>query len=246
MGILKQLFSKKTPTFSLQSLEVDLHSHFVPGIDDGAKTLEDSIGMLWKMTELGYKKCIITPHVKKDVFDNTSETILTAYKKLTEEVTRINLPIELAISAEYFLDEHLFEKVNNNDVLLINQQYLLFELAFRTPPNQLNEFIFLCQSKGIKPIIAHFERYEYFHGSLNEAKDLKNRSVLIQVNLNSFSGHYGPAIKKQALQLLDEDLIDILGTDGHRIEHLQLLEKQIETKLFQKILSKNYLNNQFL
>lgn len=227
--------SPKEPA-AIGKLVVDVHSHLVPGIDDGAQTIDHAIGMVQRFYELGYRKLIITPHVMSGVYENTPETILAGFNQLREVVDSMELPIELEVSAEYYLDETLFEKVRRKELLPFMGNHILFECSFRYEPQQLEEFIFLLCSSGYQPVIAHFERYFYFHGSIEKAKRLRELGCWIQVNLNSFTGHYGPEVKKQAIALQKAGLIDLVGSDCHRIEHLDLLQNHLTQTVFHELL----------
>lgn len=240
------LFRKQVGSRSLADLKVDIHSHLLPGIDDGAPTMDHTIGMLRKMEELGYQKLIMTPHVMAGVYENTSEIIQSKLSEVQVVAKNAGLNLQLEASAEYFYDETLFQRVESADILPFHGNHVLFELSFRIKPTRIEDFIFLLKTKGYQPVIAHFERYFYFHPELDIAHLLKERGCLIQVNWNSFAGHYGPEVKAQAMRLLYAGLIDILGTDCHRIEHLNILEEFLKTSTAQKVLNKNYRNHQFL
>lgn len=237
MGLLDFLKGKKqlTPA-NIGRLSVDIHSHLLPGIDDGAPTIDHSIGMIRKFHELGYQKLIFTPHVMSGVYDNTTAIIREKLEEVRATVQAMGIEMELEASAEYYFDETLFDRIRDKDLLPFNGNHILFELSFRTEPQQLDELIFQLSSSGYQPIIAHFERYAYYHGSTEVARSLKERGCMIQVNLNSFTGHYGPEVKKQALRLLQDGLIDIAGSDCHRIEHLQLLQHHLHQDAFHALL----------
>jgi protein-tyrosine phosphatase len=242
--MFKKLFSKSKERAQLPF--VDIHSHLLPGIDDGAPTMEHSLAMIQRFADLGYKKLITTPHIKQGVFDNTKEIILEKCEEVKLALRESNLSIELECSAEYFYDDHFLELIRTNQLLPFHGNHILFECTFHNPPNQLEELVFTLKSKGFQPILAHFERYRYFHGSVSVARDLRERGCLIQTNWNSFSEHYGPEVRKQALLLQKENLIDIYGSDCHRIEHLQLFERLQTDKYVQKLLNSTLQNNAFI
>jgi len=120
------LFSKKNQRIplDLSVLKTDMHSHLIPGIDDGCKTIDDTIAILYKFKELGYKKIITTPHIMSDFYRNNSEIILSGLEKVREEIKRINLDIEIEAAAEYYFDETLAS--------LIKLIFLLFFSIFST------------------------------------------------------------------------------------------------------------------
>jgi len=237
MGIFSFLKSSRSPgPVDLSALQVDLHSHLLPGIDDGAKSMDHSLGMLRKFQELGYRKVITTPHVMNGMYNNTTAGILAKRDELREAAKAVGLSIEIEASAEYYFDETLFERVESGDLLPFNTNCILFECSFRNEPSQLEDLIFDLISSGYQPVIAHLERYIYYHGSTRMAHRLRELGVWIQLNNNSLTGHYGPAVKKQALLLIKEGLVDIAGTDCHRIEHLHILEKHLADEAFHQLL----------
>lgn len=246
MGLFDFLKVKKhLEPADIGQLQVDIHSHLLPGIDDGAPTMDHTIGMVRKFQELGYKKLIITPHVMLGVYENTTAILLEKFALVKEELTRLGIEMDLEISAEYFFDESLMDRIHSKDLLPFKGNHILFECSFRNPPHLLEELVFGLISAGYQPVIAHFERYPYYHGSIEKAQDLVNRGCLIQVNLNSFTGHYGPEVKKQAVRLLHAGLIDIAGSDCHRIEHLQLLERHLTDAVFHELVNAPLKNSQF-
>ena len=234
MGLLS--FLKKTTKADLSILKTDMHSHLIPGIDDGSKSMNHTIGMLRKFKELGFEKIITTPHIMSDYYKNTPEIILAGLKEVREELKRIGLYIEIEAAAEYYFDEQLFDKIKNKELITFNGNHVLFEYSFSQEPQQINELIFTFQTNGYQPVLAHFERYPYYHGKFDVVEELRAKGVLIQLNLNSLTGHYGAGIKKQARELIDRGLVDFAGSDCHRIEHLHILEANLADKYFHKLL----------
>lgn len=228
------------------TLRVDIHSHLLPGIDDGAPTMDHTIGMLRKFEELGYQKLIFTPHILSGVYDNTSEIILEKLEEVRHVSRELGLNLILEASAEYYFDETLFERIRKKDLLPFHGNHILFEFSFRNQPSQVEDIVFSLKSAGYQPVLAHFERYMYFHPSVEVAKSLRERGCYIQVNLNSFTGHYGPDVKNQAIRLLKAGLIDILGTDCHRIQHLELLESSLTESVFHQLMTLKVKNPLFL
>lgn len=227
---------KKSPPVSLAPLKVDIHSHLLPGIDDGAKTMDHTIGMLRKFSAFGYEKLIVTPHVMKGVYNNTPAIIQEKLEEVRAVIAELQLPLEIDASAEYYLDDYFLELIKTDGLLPFHGNHILFECSFRDEPMLLDQAVFQLQSKRFQPVIAHFERYLYYHGSVEKAKQLKQAGVLIQVNALSLTGHYGPDVKKQAELLLKNNLIDILGSDCHRIEHLQIIEQHLGAKSFSQLM----------
>lgn len=236
------IFSKaKVSKAEIGRLGTDIHSHLLPGIDDGSKDMEQSIAMINKFVDLGYKKLITTPHIMSDMYPNTPETITSGLLAVREELGRLNIQMEIEAAAEYFTDDYLYNLLDREKLLTFADNYLLFEFSFHNKPMMMNETIFKMQVKGYKPVLAHYERYMFFQDE-KPAAEFREKGVKIQVNINSLTGHYGPHPKKQAESLIDRNMVDVIGTDCHRIEHLMLLESNLERKYFHKLLDLELLN----
>ena len=237
MGLF-DLFKKKKEVlepFDLSRFKVDIHSHLIPGIDDGSQTMDQTIAMLAKFQSLGYKKVITTPHVMSDSFPNTSENILAGLEDVRAEIKKVGLTIEIEAAAEYYFDETFVAKIKAKDLLTFGDNYVLLEFAFHSPPQYIDQMFFELQSRGYRPVVAHFERYMYYLGKIDRAIEWRQKGINIQININSLSGHYGPDIKKQAERLIDAGEFDFIGTDCHRIEHLILLENSLTSPYIRKI-----------
>lgn len=247
MGIFGSIFSRretKRDPFDLSVFKVDMHSHLIPGIDDGSKSMDETIGMLTKFEALGFKKVITTPHIMSDYFRNTPEIILGGLAKVQAELKRINLNIEFEAAAEYYYDETLMEKLKNKEKLLtFGDNYLLFEFSFHSEPSQIDALIFEMITQNYKPVLAHFERYTFLHGSIDKATEWRAKGVNIQLNYNSLTGHYGPEVLKQARKLVDSGQIDFVATDCHRIEHLITIEDNLSGEYFHKLGELNLKNS---
>jgi len=223
---------------------VDIHSHLLPGLDDGVQSLEEAGAIISRFQKLGYKKLITTPHVMSDFFRNSNEIILSKLDELRAWLLSQQIDIELEAAAEYYLDEELVKKIENNIPLLtFGNKYLLFETNFMTEPMNMKEFIFLATTKGYKPVLAHPERYLYLQSNFSKAEDLLNRGILFQLNISSISGHYSKAAQTIAQKLIDKGWFHLLGSDCHNLQHIQLLEEIQSAKYFQKAISLPLLNN---
>jgi protein-tyrosine phosphatase len=244
MGFLSNLFGKKNNIpFDFSLLGVDMHSHLLPGIDDGSKEMMQTLGMVMKMEEMGYRKLIMTPHIMEDFYRNTPEIILGKLAEVKEEVKNLGLDIELGASAEYYFDETLIEKVKNKHILPFGENYLLFEYAFGQEPQNISTLLFEMKVNGYKPILAHYERYPYYHNRPEKIQEYRSNGILIQLNLLSLFGHYGPGVERMAKYLVDNKLIDFVATDCHRMEHLQIIEKNSANPYFKKLMDLEILNN---
>lgn len=221
-----QLFKRKIskPLISdFSILGTDIHSHLVPGVDDGSDSLASSFHMIKGLIELGYNKIITTPHIRPGYFPNTPKTILTGFTKLKNAVAEAGLAITLDCACEYFVDYEFKEVLEEEELLTFNGNHLLMEIStFQAPPN-LYDIIFQMRIKGYQPIIAHPERYVYF--GVDEFRKLKDFGCMLQVNTMSLTGHYGKPVKDLAVKLVKADLVDLLGTDMHNARHLEVLKK---------------------
>ncbi|MDX1652756.1 MAG: CpsB/CapC family capsule biosynthesis tyrosine phosphatase [Brumimicrobium sp.] len=244
MNIFKSLFGTKSKEiFDLNELKVDMHSHLIPGIDDGSQSMDETVEMLLRFVELGYVKVVTTPHIMQDHYPNTKEIIIEGVKEVRKTIIEENIPIEIEAAAEYYFDEFLFDKIKNGELLTFGDNYVLFEFSFATKPNNIDQLIFDFKSNNYKPVLAHFERYGFFlENGVEEATKLRDKGVLIQMNLSSLTGHYGKAIQKQAELLIDHKLIDFVGTDCHRLDHLETIANGRTLKYFNKLGDLDLLN----
>ncbi len=222
----------------------DIHSHLLPGLDDGVQSFEESEEIILNFQRLGYKKLITTPHVKSDFYPNTNEDILSKLSEVNAHLRQKRIDIILEAAAEFYLDEALVARIENNSPLLtFGKNYFLFETNFMTEPLNLKEFIFLAATKGYKPVLAHPERYLYLQSNFAKAEDLIDRGVLFQINISSLSGYYSKGAQATAKKLIDKGYVHFLGSDCHNFQHIQLLEEARRNKYFQKAISLPLLNN---
>ena len=226
-----------------QMLDVDIHSHLIPNIDDGSQSMEQSIEMIRQLISLGFKKVITTPHIHPS-YPNHPEIILSGLTKLQEELSKQNLDIELEAAAEYYVDENFHRKVKDKGLILsFGNRYVLVESAFQNKPVFFEAVMFDLMSSGYTPVLAHPERYKFLEGSIGWLEELKGMGVLLQVTLGSIGGYYGTKPEKIGSQLLKKELVDFLGSDLHRESHLKHLEKGLRSKEVQKILKNRTLKN---
>lgn len=226
MGIFSQLFKRKRklPPVEWSQLKVDVHSHFIPGIDDGAPTLEDSLKLIEKFVGMGYQKVITTPHVMSDYYRNTPEIILGGLEKVREGIKEKGWAIEIEAAAEYYLDPEFEDSIPKRELLSFgNNNYVLFELPFISEPPMLNDVIFSLQTHGYRPVLAHPERYGFWYQDYKKYQEMIDRGVLLQLNINSMTGHYSPETKKIGEQLVKDGLIRFLGSDCHHLGHTELM-----------------------
>lgn len=237
-------FFKKKSIKPVDRLRTDVHSHLLPNLDDGVESYEEAIKIVKGFYDLGYQKLITTPHIMRDFYNNSEDDIRLKIIELNSLINQKGLNIEVLPGAEYYLDESLLESIkdSNKEFLTFGDNYLLFETSFMNEPFYLKEFIFEAKSRGINPIMAHPERYAYIHGDFEIAKDLIDRGVLFQVNINSFVGYYSKEVKKTAEKLVDAELVHLLGSDCHNLKHFDVLQKSRTEKYYYKALQLPLIN----
>lgn len=210
---------------------VDIHSHLLPGIDDGASNIDETIMLINGMAEIGIHKFITTPHIMSDVWKNTSEQINTNLKETISELNKSNTNIYLKAAAEYMIDSEFWELFKREPLLCLKDNLVLVEISYLSPPIKLYDIIFELQVAGYQPILAHPERYNFYHeASLNNYKELKKAGCLFQLNMLSTTGYYGERVAKTADLLLKNGLIDFVGSDVHHKRHLEFMNKKIVLK----------------
>ena len=212
---------------------VDIHNHLLPGIDDGAATVDDSIALIRRFGEIGVDKFIATPHIMNDYYPNTPKTINNALSVLKDRLQEEGLGnVKIKAAAEYMMDHSFIEILEGQKLLTLKDNLVLVEMSYFQAPINLNEILFQLQTSSYKPLLAHPERYVFFHSKkLEKYKELKERGCLFQLNLLSITGHYGKNIQDIAFKLIDAHLIDYIGSDLHQQRHL---DKLWQAKLEQK------------
>lgn len=218
-------FTKKQFLRELLEHVVDIHNHVLPGIDDGAKDLAMTLEMLTIYKELGIKSCIATPHTMLDYYGNTVERITQNFSSTNESLKAIGKAGFITQAAsEYMLDDGFEKLLKARNFLFLKDAILLTELSYFQKPNNLFELCYEMVTSGITPVLAHPERYSYIKNIL-DFEDLKARGFQFQLNLLSLSGHYGDAIKKMSLRILEAGMYDYVGTDAHKPEHLNKIKE---------------------
>ncbi|CAL2105903.1 Protein-tyrosine-phosphatase [Tenacibaculum sp. 190524A02b] len=221
---------------------VDIHSHLLPGIDDGAKSIENSIELIEKMYSYGIKNFITTPHVLGDVYPNSSQLIKEKEIEVKKELLERGMnDISFTAAAEYMMDEQFVERLKRDDILTLKDNYVLVEMSYFNAPYNLYEILFDIQLKGYKPVLAHPERYNFYHNDFQQYYKLKKAGCVFQLNLLSLTEQYGKGVQKITQKLLSENLYDFVGTDTHHMNHLRLLKKIGDKKVVNKI--KNLIRN---
>jgi len=236
-------FKKKdTPTVSdYESIAVDMHSHVLPGIDDGAQDVNQSIELITRMMALGIKKIIATPHVMADYYRNTPETIGAALTILKAELKKQQIDIEIEAAAEHYFDETFEARVNEHRLLTMGDNYALFEISFISLPMNVIGVIQRMKELGYKPILAHPERYSYL--DIEQLKNLRDWGCDLQLNTISLTGYYGKDAKKMAEAMVDNEMVDFISSDMHHLRHASAFRKALETPYVQRLLQDYPLKN---
>jgi tyrosine-protein phosphatase YwqE len=235
-------FFKSPPKKNHRPLTTDIHSHLLAGLDDGVKSMEEAEEVILRFKDLGYSKCITTPHIMSDFYRNEPAQIQNKLNLLRQHLLEKKISFTLEAAAEYYLDETLLQRVSENEMLLtFGSRFLLFETNFITEPFHLKEFIFKVTTLNYKPILAHPERYQYM--TMDKAEDLKNRGVLFQMNIPSIIGYYSKPIQQLAFKFIDKGWVDFLGSDCHNMMYTKVLEEAQNHRYFKKALELPLLNH---
>jgi protein-tyrosine phosphatase len=218
---------------------IDIHSHLLPGIDDGAQTIDDTLFLLESLKKMGVSNFITTPHIFSGIWDNTKDKI-----QALEVETNSNNNTIFKAAAEYLMNDHFISLFQKGEILTLKDNYVLVEMSYLNPPIQLFDIIFELQVAGYKPVLAHPERYTFYHNNFDQYQKLKNVGCLFQLNLLSTVGYYGREVTQTAEKLLQKGLIDFVGSDVHHKKHIDSFDNKILIKDLQP-LKEAFLNNQF-
>jgi len=231
----------------LSFIGVDMHSHLLPGIDDGVQTIAESLTCIKTLQHLGYKKLICTPHIISDMYPNDRETILPRLEEIREALKENNIDIAIEAAAEYMVDLEMEKQVLSGEPLLtFGNNLILIEMSYVAPSPNIEQVIFQLRLKGLQPILAHPERYVFYHNNLDNYQRFIDLGCMLQMNLLSLLGYYGKQIKLVAEKLLKNKMIDLLGTDMHHQRHLMALMELSTKKEFYKLLEDVEIKNKKL
>lgn len=215
--------------------KTDVHCHILPGVDHGAQSIENALELIKMQMEMGISRFILTPHITKSTFENTPETINKAFEVFKDAVAKSGLDIELAVSAEYRLDEFSLAQFKNNQFIPLPKNHILIENAYQQERLDLDEILFDLHVRNFTPIMAHPERFMYYAARKDRFIQLHASGALFQVNLLSFAGYFGKTARQNAEWLLNHNFIDMLGSDIHHREHANVIAEYIQSKDFKKI-----------
>lgn len=223
---MMSIFRKKTyGTADFSGLYSDMHSHLIPGIDDGVEDMESALYLIKEMMDLGYKKIITTPHIMWEMYKNTNEIIQNGCELVRMKLAEKKMNIQFEAAAEYYIDEHFDELLKTDSPLLcIKDKMVMVEFSFVSQPIELKKILFAMQIKGYQPVIVHPERYMYFQHHRSWFDEMKDIGCLFQLNLLSIGGYYGKGATDIAQYLIRKKYVSFLGTDLHHSRHAKLLK----------------------
>lgn len=221
-----RLWGKKdSHAFDFGLLKTDMHSHLLPGIDDGAPDLATSVEMINGLIHLGFSKLITTPHIMQDMYPNKRDDILRRYEALKQHLDTEGIEVELGVAAEYFIDDNLKKLLADKEPLLtFGNNLVLVEFSMASEPYSFREILFEMQMQNYQPVIAHPERYIYQERNKEFFEELKLAGYLFQLNILSLAGAYGKTVTELARYFIKHEYYDIAGTDLHNVHHFSHLE----------------------
>lgn len=230
------LFGTKRTTPDLSFIGADMHSHLLPGLDDGLQTIEQTVNYIRQLQQMGYKKLICTPHILAEVYPNSPATILPKLELVRTALQENNIDIQAEAAAEYMVDldfeNHVLE---GKPLLTFGKNLILIEMSYVAASNNIESVIFQLKLKGLQPILAHPERYNYFAGNIETFQRFIDLGCYLQINILSLLGYYGEGAKKTAQNLLKNNIVTLVGTDMHHENHLNGLKDLASRKSFYKL-----------
>lgn len=226
---LADLFKRKSSFLESGFLKsfTDRHSHVLYGVDDGSRSLEESLSILSVMEKGGVRDLWCTPHIMED-YPNTTEDLKARFAQLCDNY---HGTIRLHLAAEYMIDSLFFERFHQRDLLTYEDDFILMETSTWNPPSNIYAIFKDVVAAGYSPVFAHPERYRYLEGPAYER--LFNMGVKFQLNLPSLLGYYGETARSKAMWLLEKDMYFYAGFDCHR--QLPLVEQYESGRLPNKL-----------
>jgi tyrosine-protein phosphatase YwqE len=209
---------------------IDIHSHILPGIDDGAKTFEDSLYLTTALQSFGTTQFITTPHIIRHFWENNNQNIKANEEVTRNELQKNNVMAPFKAAAEYMMDDYFVSLFQTGKLLTLKDNYVLVEMSYINPPIQLYSILFDLQVAGYIPVLAHPERYVFFHDNFEEYKKLINAGCLLQLNLLAVVGYYGEGIARISEKLLQNGMYSFVGSDAHHKNHIAAFHQKIRIK----------------
>ena len=223
----------------------DVHSHILFGIDDGSRTISESVELLKKLKSVGFNNVILTPHFILDsTYNSNYESNIKIYNELKERLINENIDINIYLGNEIFIDKNVPTLLEKNIITSLNgTKYVLVEFPMHNKLLNIEDILYEIRSKGYEVVIAHPERYDAFKEDYSIVDTLREDGFLFQSNYSSILGYYGKDSIKLLKYMLKRHYIDFLGTDIHRIEKTYVIDnfKKIEKHII-KITGSEYYN----
>lgn len=197
---------------------IDIHSHILPGIDDGSKNMEMSIKMLKMAEAKGTKTIVATPHYMWNMYENYYDEVFALYQKLKIAANDAGINVEILLGQEIMLNKHSLELCKEKKLRGINgTKYMLIEFPMDKLPKDAMDLIYELKLLDIKPIIAHPERYVYIEESSTAINDFIEEDCLFQINVGSLQGLFGKKVQRCAKLLVKEGLANFIASDAHSL-----------------------------
>ena len=225
---------------------VDIHSHILHGLDDGAKDIVDTKFLIESMKELGFNKIITTPHTTPLVWENSKEGILSKLEQVKQDIPELSEAVSLHAASEYLMDDSFLNRLESEQLLTLKENIVLVEMSYINPPINLYDILFKLISLGYQPVLAHPERYNFYSKDYDSFKKLKKYGCLFQLNLLSVTGYYGDRISEISDYLIKENMYDFVGSDIHHEKHVNGFNSKVKIKNFSKLESLFNNNSLFL
>ena len=223
----------------------DVHSHILFGIDDGSRTISESVELLKKLKSVGFNNVILTPHFILDsTYNSNYESNIKIYNELKERLISENIDINIYLGNEIFIDKNVPTLLEKNIITSLNgTKYVLVEFPMHNKLLNIEDILYEIRSKGYEVVIAHPERYDAFKEDYSIVDTLREDGFLFQSNYSSILGYYGKDSIKLLKYMLKRHYIDFLGTDIHRIEKTYVIDsfKKIEKHII-KVTGSEYYN----
>ena len=196
---------------------IDIHNHLLFGVDDGSKTIQDSVDALHKLEEIGYTDIILTPHYIEDTrYTNPKKSNLEIMKELKNALLAEKININLYLGNEIFINDNILSLLKDSEISCLNDsKYILIELPMSGEYDSYIDVFEELIEQGYYPILAHPERYISFQEDFNKVIELYDLGVYLQGNIESIIGRYGAAAKKMMKKLLKNKMLSFLATDIH-------------------------------
>lgn len=222
-------FSKSKQRLKLPVV-TDIHCHILPGIDDGSPDAATSVRLVERMQSWGIERIYASPHVTKERFENTPDTIAASYRELRSALDQSGNGITVGHHAEYRLDDFSLGFFDLGEIMSLGDRYVMFENPFVSEAWFIDNVIFDLQVKGFTPILAHPERYSYYISNRERYRRLHDAGAKFQINVLSLAGAYGKEQRHTAEYLIGQQMVDFIGTDLHNEIHADIIDDYLSSR----------------